>query len=351
LSDSFNPCIIGTGGIGTGFLFTTNENQTLGRNESRLAYLSDAKDYCKQHIVLHYASTLTLNKARVYPIGCVGCDVYGDQLLQEIAQAGMKVDYIARDPKTPTTLSFCLQYLDKDGCNITSSNGASGGVTPVSVQNAINGIGIDERTLVVAIPEVSIDARLELLRQGKLRGAFCAASITETEAARFLEEGAFQYIDLLAVNHHEALALAPGADDCHALGSRLYAKLQHFNEKIRLVVTCGGAGAETFENGRQEHIPILTSKVVNTTGAGDAFFGGTLAALSLGLPLQKGRNDESFGETVLESAAEVGALCAGLAVESIDSIAREVTRSNLRLFISERKWQQSPEFSLFLADE
>lgn len=44
----------------------------------------------------------------------------------------------------------------------------------------------------------------------------------------------------------------------------------------------------------------------------------------MGLPLQKGREDERFGETRLSSAAELGTLCAGMAVESEDSIASHV---------------------------
>ena len=53
--------IIGTGGIGKGLFFLSHENEALGRNESRMAELSDAKDYCKLHIVFHYLSILPVS--------------------------------------------------------------------------------------------------------------------------------------------------------------------------------------------------------------------------------------------------------------------------------------------------
>ena len=46
--------VLGIGGIGVGMLFHTDINETLGRSESRLVELSEAKDYCKLHIVFHY---------------------------------------------------------------------------------------------------------------------------------------------------------------------------------------------------------------------------------------------------------------------------------------------------------
>ena len=53
--DSASPfhTLIGVGGIGTGCVFSLDGNQTLGRNESRAAYLLDVRDYCKLHSIIH----------------------------------------------------------------------------------------------------------------------------------------------------------------------------------------------------------------------------------------------------------------------------------------------------------
>jgi sugar/nucleoside kinase (ribokinase family) len=341
--------VIGTGGIGTGLLFITEDNQTLGRNESRLVRLSGAKDYCKQHIVLYYTSVLLTGAAAVYPIGCVGRDAVGEELLQEMKHSGMRVDYVARDEQLPTTISFCLQYPNKDGCNITASNGASESVTPLGVRMAMNEIGVDDHTLLAVIPEVSVSTRMEMLRYGSQYGAFCALSIPEAEAETFTQAGAFQFTNFLAVNEREALALAPGDGNHGALVRRLYEKLVAFNAGVGLLVTCGKDGAYTAQDGIFERIPTLPVDAVNTTGAGDAFLGGTLAGLCMGLPLQKGCDDQRFGESELQSAAELGALCAGMAVESMDSIAYNVHRSGILARIQSQQWQQSEAFATCLA--
>ena len=108
------------------------------------------------------------------------------------------------------------------------------------------------------------------------------------------------------------------------MAKRLYHKLVRENPNIELLMTCGKQGAYSATKSLIEHIPPLPSRTVNTTGAGDAFLGGTLAGIAMGLMLQKGREDTAFGETRLSSAAELGTLCAGMAVESEDSIASHV---------------------------
>jgi hypothetical protein len=57
--------LIAAGGVGTGLLFHSPIMETLGRSESRLVTLCDAKDYCKQQIVLYYTAVLCDEKLRI----------------------------------------------------------------------------------------------------------------------------------------------------------------------------------------------------------------------------------------------------------------------------------------------
>ena len=50
--------IVGTGGIGSGIFFSLEGDHTLGRNESRMGRLEAFRDYCKQHIIMHYIAVL-----------------------------------------------------------------------------------------------------------------------------------------------------------------------------------------------------------------------------------------------------------------------------------------------------
>src|SRR6476661_6065539 len=121
--------IIGTGGIGSGIFFSMNHDNTLGREESRMATLLPYKDYCKQHIIMHYISVLlgagSDNTFKSYPIGKVGNDDTGRSLIKMMHGSGMIIDHIKISPDHSTLFSVCFQYPDHSGGNITTSESAS----------------------------------------------------------------------------------------------------------------------------------------------------------------------------------------------------------------------------------
>jgi sugar/nucleoside kinase (ribokinase family) len=338
--------IVGAGGIGAGMLFVSENSETLGRSESRPVILSRAKDYCKLHIVLHYAAVLTRGVARTIPIGAVGNDASGLDLLAQMGKAGMETGYIDVSESDVTMVSVCLQYPDKESCNITATNNAARRVTPERLRSCMERIGIDAGTIVVALPEVPVESRCAMLKAGKDRKAFTALSIAVAEAGAFLNSGILSRGDLLAVNEEEARALLGIARSGRELAESLHSSLSGFNPGILLIMTCGKNGAYSVDRGYAEYVPPLPVEVVSTAGAGDAFLGGALAGLALGLPFQKRRGDERFGETRLESAAELGALCAGMSVEVEDSIAVHVTRKSIQKRIRDNRWESELDTAL-----
>lgn len=316
--------VVGTGGIGTGMLFISDKLETFARSESRMVFLSDAKDYCKQQIVLHYTSVLTKGQAQVIPIGCVGVDSIGEMLLREMQDDGMDTRFIKRSKKNPTTISICVQYPDKEGFNFTARNSASEEVTVEYVLKSLKQLDIDSQTILAIIPEVPIESRYQMLCYGQKMGAFNAITIPVSEAEYFLNRGALKLVDLLAVNREEAEALSGITGDGQSVSEALYNKIRKQNSGAALIVTDGEEGIFTFCANSFEKVNPLPVKVINTTGAGDACLGGVLAGIILGLPLQKGNNDVVFGETPLRSAVELGAVCAGMAIELEDTIAKDI---------------------------
>jgi sugar/nucleoside kinase (ribokinase family) len=321
--------IIGIGGIGSGMLFHCHSNETIGRSESRLAELTPAKDYCKLQIVFYYLAALLTPQVQIHPAGFVGRDSFGLSLTEQMLLQGMDVELIGYSDTLPTMLSVCWQYPDRDGGNITASNSACSLVTEDFVKNSLSPL-IDSKTIVAALPEVSIPARIALLREGKKKSAFCVLSLAEAEAEDFWNANVFSSCDLLAVNEGEARALTQSGLCGQELAETLSCRLGKINPFLSIVMTCGKDGAFSIQNGQVEQIPPLLAHVKNTTGAGDALLGGTIAGLCFGLPFQKGKNDRYYGETTLHSAVELGTLCAGMATESEDSIALSVTKETLR---------------------
>ncbi len=323
--------IVGIGGIGTGMLFQLGSNNTIGRNESRLADISEARDFCKLQIILYYPAMILKDRVTIQPAGFVGQDAWGENIRKELAAQGMDPGYLQTTEKFPTMFSVCWQYPDKSGGNLTASNSACELVTSEFVCDRLEE-AFSYHTMALAAPEVSVASRIELLRLGHEKGAFGVLSVAASEAESFWEQHAFRYCDLLSINEEEAQALA-GGSSCSGrkLAQELYDLLKAENPQICLAVTCGGEGAYTAANERIEYVPSQKAAVKNTTGAGDAFLGGIMAGLCLGLPFQKGRDDHFLGESPLISAAELGALCAGMAVQEEDSIAFSVNSDTFHI--------------------
>lgn len=331
--------IVGTGGIGVGMLFHSPVLETLGRSESRLVTLSDAKDYCKQHIVLHYPAVLCRGTVEVCPIGVVGSDANGDRLCSEMRAAGMDIRAVGRSAHSATMISICLQYPDKEGCNFTAINTAANEVTPAYIRTKAEELGIDARTIAAAIPEVSLESRLELLRIGRERGAYCVLSVPAAEAEDFFRADAWENVDLLVVNEEEGAALAGVSGTPGEVFKALCARMRGLQPAMDLIMTAGKDGAYAASGEISGWIPPLPCTPVNTTGAGDALLGGTMAGLSMGMPLIKPSGDAVFGESPIACAVELGTLCAGMAVECEDSIAADVNWENIKKRCEAYHWR------------
>ena len=339
--------VIGTGGIGTGMFFNLEGNYTLGRDESRLGFLTDFKDYCKQHIILHYVSVLTGDKCKVNAIGLVGNDPQGEKLLQEMRFAGIETEFVNVTNDARTMLSICFQYPDKSGGNITTSNSASGLVTAEYIKECTAQFSIDNQTIVLAAPEVELSARLELMKLGKENGAFVAASLLSSEVAEFEKYGGFQLCDLLAINKDEAKAIAGigNENNVEKIADLCAEYIQSNYSTIKLIVTCGSKGCFTYEKGNREFVPIIDVDVVSTAGAGDALLGGTLSGIAQGLSFQKGVSDMQFGSSPLKSAVEFGTIASTFAVMSPNSIAENASKNSICDFVKVRKYILSEDFS------
>ena len=340
--------LIGTGGIGRGILFRLLGAHTLGRSESRLGTLTDAKDYCKLHIIFHYLAVMLGKNAAVLPIGAVGADDAGRSLLVEIEQAGMDCAHIAVNPNAATLFSVCYQYPDKTGGNITTANSASGELTAAYIAERAAAIEaampVCDGQMVMAVPEVPLAARVALLTYGRASGSYNVASLLAEEVDDFLSANGAALTDLLAVNRDEAAAIAclPAEEtDIQIIVSTCWQRLAAMNPALSLLVTDGGGGSYVCVNGSVVHTPAFAADVVATAGAGDAFLAGTMAGLCLGLPLCG-----TVG--VLDSAVELGTAMASIAVTSPDTIHFGLNARALAADLAMRGLALAPIFASIL---
>jgi len=300
--------VFGIGGIGTGIFFQLDDNRPISRDESRAAVLTDFKDYCKGHIIMHYVAVLSPS-AKVYMLGMVGQDEPGRGLIAEMQAAGIDTRYLKVTEEAPTMFSVCYQFPDSAGGNLTASNSACGLVNPAYINECAG--EIDASSLVLAAPEVPLESRIRLMQIGKERGAVTVASFLSAEADDFAKAGGFALADIIAINADEAQAVCSNGIESAAR------KIMSANPAVKLVITEGKNGSHIFEGNTYTHIPCFPAEnVVSTAGAGDAFLGGLVAATIAG---------KNF-----KTAAEYGASAARLSVMSANTIAETVTVDALR---------------------
>jgi sugar/nucleoside kinase (ribokinase family) len=333
--------MIGTGGLGSGMFFKLEDNHTLGRNESRSGEIA------------HYISVLLGAQAegafQTHPIGKLGEDEPGQRVYAEMKQAGMTMDHVEIVPGMSTLFSVCFQYPDSTGGNITASRSASSLVSAQGIAAFFqNDSHSGKSDVILAVPEVPLEARIRLLEEGRRRGSFNAVSILSSEVAQFMHRGGFANTDLLAINIDEAKAIA-GLDDDSASTRQVVescvAALIDYNAHIRISITDGPYGSYGYANNLLEHVPPLKTEAVGTGGAGDAFLSGVIAGLCCGLPFLKNNHDAEFSDTPLQSAMELGTLLASLSVTSPDTIHQTANAKLLLSYAKEKQIRLGDDFA------
>ena len=340
--------IIGTGGIGSGMFFLLQGNETLGREESRMAALLPYKDYCKQHIIMHYISVLLGaeddGSFQVYPIGKVGNDETGKNLLKQMQSVGMNTGHVKISDQHATMFSVCFQYPDHAGGNITTAESASSAVMPEDINDffSVND-NITKTDIILAAPEVPVQTRLRLLEHGRQRGSLNVASLQSSEISDFTNGNGFSLTDMLFINLDEAKKIAQVNEETGAETVVLTSirNLIDINPDLTIFITCGAAGVYCYSKKHLEFFPSIPVDVVSTAGAGDAFLAGTIAGINCGLPLFKRNKDHA---AMINTATELGVLVAALSVTAQDSIHVGLNSQLVSDFIKLRQLHCSEEF-------
>ena len=313
----YQACI-GTGGIGSGIFFALNGSHTLGREESRSGRLLDRRDYCKLHIITHYIQTLAGDDFLVLPIGLVGDDESGHRLLEEMRQAGLDLGHVDVLPGCSTLFSICFVYPDGSGGNLTTDDSASARVSVEAIQAAEPElVAYANRGIALAVPEVPLAARQELLKLAKAFGHLCAASFATEEIPQAIDNGMLDCVDVLAVNRDEAARLAgvssqlPAREIAKAAAAFLSCKYP----EIKVSITAGDQGSWVWDGHVLDFHAALDVNAVGTAGAGDAHLAGLLTGLIAGLNFQQ--------------AHQLAVLVGALSVTSPHTIHKQIDRRTL----------------------
>lgn len=210
-------------------------------------------------------------------ISAVGRDAFGDAALARLTECGVATDSIAR-LETPTATTVAL--VRRDG---TRAFLHRPGVSRVMFAEPVTlRAGMGSR-LHVGNPFSIVNLREQaprLLREAKALGMAASLDTGWDALGEWMEiiGPCLPHTDLLFTNEDEARMLTGSHEPAAAA-----AKLRDAGA-VRVVVKLGAAGCAVFAPEGEWRVPAFPVKAIDTTGAGDCFAGGFLAALERALP-------------------------------------------------------------------
>ncbi len=206
--------------------------------------------------------------AEVYMIGRVGDDAYGQDILSNLQDQGVRTSYMK--PVTEMESGTAHIILAEGDNSIVVVKGANNEVTPDYVREALS--TIDDIGMVLIqqeIPEETVEAVCAICSEKEI------PVILNTAPARKVSQQVLDQATYITPNEHEAVLMFNGRSIEDAL--RQYPN--------KLLITEGKNGVRYFDGLKEVLVPGFPVEAVDTTGAGDTFNGALAVALTEGKSL------------------------------------------------------------------
>ncbi|MGH2538947.1 MAG: carbohydrate kinase family protein [Actinomycetota bacterium] len=237
-------------------------------------------------------------------VGVVGDDLFGSYMRDQLAGRGVNIRGVAVDPNRPTGVTVVLSTL-RDRAILTSPGTIGdlrGSLVDPDLLRSTRHVHVSsyflQRGLAPDLPQLLADAR----------AAGASISVDPNWDPSGAWDGGlpalFPAVDLLLPNEIEATRLAHTSD--------LEAAIAALRARGPVVaVKTGERGAIVLGPGERAETPAIPTSVVDTTGAGDSFDAGFVAAMLA-------------GET-LERCLEIANACGALSTQVVGGIDGQPT--------------------------
>jgi len=203
--------------------------------------------------------------AEVSMIACVGDDVYGQAIKNNLRDNGVDITYV--EPVTGVASGTAHITLAEGDNSIIVVKGANDSVTPQFVQRAQPAIERADIILVQQeIPEETVVYLAELCTKlGK-------KLLLNPAPARKISEAVIEQSAYITPNEHEFVLLFEGENRADVL--------KRYPNKI--FITEGKNGVRYFDGNEERVISSFIVEAIDTTGAGDTFNGAFAVAVAEG---------------------------------------------------------------------
>jgi len=245
----------------------------------------------------------------------VGKDVFGKVALDFYKGEGMNTDYILEDEARETGVALILVDEKSAQNEIVVVPAACSNITMDEVEKC-RGL-IENASILLLQHEINFDAQYKVIDIAHKAGV---KIVLNPAPACEVPEEILAKIDIVTPNETEAQVLT-GVEVKTLEDAQKAAKV--FIEKgvKNVVITMGSLGAFATDGVKSELVPRLSVNAIDTTGAGDAFNGGFVMALSEGRDLFEAlRYGNATGAL---SVTKLGTAPAMPRREEIDALVKE----------------------------
>lgn len=274
------------------------------------------------------ASNLGLSTAF---IGKVGKDMHGDYLRRVLEEKGVDTSGLISAQDVFTTLAFVeLSETGERNFSFARKPGADTCLLAEEVNHElVESCKIFHFGSLSLTDEPSRSATIEAVKLAKKAGAIISYDPnyraplwkSEEEAAEQMRS-VLHFADIVKISDEEA-ELITGSTSPEIIAGYL------FRQGVSCaVVTLGSNGAYTAMEGKAALVPVTVVPVVDTTGAGDAFWGGFLYKLA-----KSGLRPGALNEAQLRNFTEFANAVASLCVQKRGGIPAMPTLSMVREFL------------------
>jgi ribokinase len=216
--------------------------------------------------------------ANVTFLAKVGADAFGPAIQEQLRKEGIRTDHVTIAPDLPTGTAVILVNRSGENSIITHA-GPNVTVTAADVLKAR--ADVEAAKVVLATLETPGPALLELFRRARLAGI--ATILNPAPPVRFPLE-LLKLVDICIPNEselHELTGIGTHSLEAVAQGIEV---LESKGPKT-IVVTLGERGVMVKQAGTIRHIPAISVKAIDTSGAGDSFCGSFAVYWAEGMPL------------------------------------------------------------------
>ena len=225
------------------------------------------------------AYTLGMLGVHARLLGMVGRDAFGERILAILQSAAVDLELVGRS-RAPTTTTVAL--VNPEGNRMFLHQvGSSVEVYPEPIEftgELLRGVSHFHLANVFALPNMRASAP-ESMRRAREAGLTTSLDTGWDARGRWLAdlEGCLPYVDLMFMNQDEARLLSGESDP-----ERAARRMQSLGAGD-VVIKLGADGCAVFTADEVSRFAGFRIEAVDTTGAGDCFCGGYLAALSWGV--------------------------------------------------------------------